>query len=99
MQVCFDEICRKEVIDMISGERLGFIDDVELDISGGRITSLIIFGSSRLFGLLGRDDDTILSCDEIRVVGEDIILVERSAKPNELKSTKKRRNSLSSLLK
>ena len=40
MQVCFDEICRKEVIDMISGERLGFIDDVELDISGGRITSL-----------------------------------------------------------
>ena len=83
MQVCFDEICRKEVIDMISGERLGFI----------------IFGSSRLFGLLGRDDDTILSCDEIRVVGEDIILVERSAKPHELKSTKKRRNSLSSLLK
>ena len=80
MQVCFDEICRKEVIDMISGERLGFIDDVELDISG-------------------RDEDTVLTCDEIRVVGEDIILVERSAKPHELKSTKKRRNSLSSLLK
>ncbi|MBQ6252920.1 YlmC/YmxH family sporulation protein [Ruminococcus sp.] len=99
MQVCFDEICRKEVVDIVSGERLGFIDDIELDISDGRVASLVIYGSSRLFGLFGRDEDTVLTCDEIRVVGDDIILVERSAKHHELKSLKKRRNSLSSLLK
>lgn len=99
MRLCFDDICRKEVIDMISGERLGFIDDIELDIESGSVTSLIIYGGQRLFGLLGRTDDTVLSCSEIKVVGEDIILVERSSESPEMKLTKKRRNSLSSLLK
>nr|WP_242838316.1 YlmC/YmxH family sporulation protein [Ruminococcus flavefaciens] len=99
LRLCFDDICRKEVIDMTSGERLGFIDDIELDIESGSVTSLIIYGGQRLFGLLGRTDDTVLSCSEIKVVGEDIILVERSSESPEMKWTKKRRNSLSSLLK
>jgi YlmC/YmxH family sporulation protein len=88
LRLCFDDICRKEVIDMISGERLGFIDDIELDIESGSVTSLIIYGGQRLFGLLGRTDDTVLSCSEIKVVGEDIILVERSSESPEMKLTK-----------
>ncbi len=99
MKLCFEDICRKEVIDMTSGERLGFIDDIELDINGGSVSSLIIYGGQRFFGLLGRTDDTVLTCGEIKVIGEDIILVERSQESSEMKSTKKRRNSLSSLLK
>ena len=99
MELCFDELCRKEVIDMTSGERLGYIDDIQLDIISGRVRSLVIFGGARLFGLLGRIEDTVLTCDQIRVVGDDVILVERSETASGTKFTKKDRNSLSSLLK
>ena len=30
MLLSFDELCRKEVIDIATGERLGYIDDIEL---------------------------------------------------------------------
>ena len=35
MLLGFEELCRKEVIDISTGERLGFIDDIELDIESG----------------------------------------------------------------
>ena len=99
MELCFDEMCRKEVIDMTSGERLGYIDDIRLDIISGSVRSLVIFGGARLFGLLGRVEDTVLTCDQIRVVGDDVILVERTENTAETKFTKKNEKPLSSLLK
>ena len=41
----------------------------------GRITSLIIYGRSRAFGLMGRDEDIVVRCSDIELVGEDTVLV------------------------
>ena len=49
----FSLLCRKEVIDISDGRRLGFVRDAVLDRQG-RIVSLIVPGRRRLFGLLGR---------------------------------------------
>jgi YlmC/YmxH family sporulation protein len=76
--VCsFEELRRKEVIDVKTGERLGYIDDVELSVSEGKAEKLVIYGNSRLFGLLGKEDDIIIRCSDIRVVGREVVLVER----------------------
>ncbi|MBR1823566.1 MAG: YlmC/YmxH family sporulation protein [Ruminococcus sp.] len=78
MLCTLDELRRKEVIDVKTGERLGFIDDIELDISDGTAKRLIIYGGSRFFGIFGKEDDVVIRCSDIKVVGREVVLVERS---------------------
>lgn len=68
----------KEVINIENGEKLGFIDDMEFESESGMIAAFIIMGRSRLWGLLGRDDDIILSVKDIELIGKDTILVRHS---------------------
>ena len=72
----FSELRYKEVIDVHSGFRLGYICDAEYDSSDGRLISLITPGKARFFGLFGREDDYVLPWDCIVRIGSDIILVE-----------------------
>ena len=73
----FDELRRKEVIDIKTGERMGFIDDIEINISDGRAERFIIYGGVRFFGILGKEDDAVIDCTDIKVVGRDIVLVDK----------------------
>ena len=99
MYLCFDELCRKEVIDIKNGERLGFVDDIEIDLSTSSIRSLVIYGGARLLGLFGRNEDIVISCSDIKVVGSDVVLVELSKTDNEQISTNNGRKRFLSLLK
>lgn len=73
---CFSALRYKEVIDVHSGRRLGYVCDAELDEQEGRLLSLITPGKTKLFGLLGREDDYILPWQSIVRIGPDIILFE-----------------------
>ena len=73
---CFSELRYKEVIDVHTGRRLGYVCDAELDLNDGRLMSLITPGRAKLFGLLGREDDYVLPWKCIARMGSDIILVE-----------------------
>lgn len=74
--VCsLSELRTKEVINAGTGIKLGYVDDIEFDTVTGNVTSIIIFGRPRAFGLMGRDDDIIIKCEDIEVIGEDTILV------------------------
>ena len=72
----FSELRYKEVIDIHSGYRLGYVFDAEFDHAEGRLLSLITPGRSRLFGLLGREDDYVLPGSCIARIGADISLVD-----------------------
>ena len=72
----FSELRYKEVIDVHTGHRLGYVCDAELDEAEGRLISLITPGRAKLFGLLGREDDYVLPWKCIVKMGRDIILVE-----------------------
>ena len=65
----------KEVINISDGKRLGYVDDVEIDTCTAQLVSLIIYGRAKLFGLLGRDNDTVIGWKEIDVIGPETILV------------------------
>ncbi len=69
------ELRRKEVINVKDGARLGFVCDVEFDELEGTVDAIIVPGPARFFGIFGRDEDYIISWDEIEKIGEDIILV------------------------
>lgn len=66
----------KEIIDVGSGCRYGYVGDVEVDLDSGRLRALVVPGRLRLLGLLGRTPDQIFPWERVRRFGEDIILVE-----------------------
>jgi YlmC/YmxH family sporulation protein len=67
---------QKEVININDGKRLGFVCDVEIDLSSGKLESIVIPGGNRLFGILGKESEYVIPCERIKKIGEDIILVE-----------------------
>ncbi|MBR4628000.1 MAG: YlmC/YmxH family sporulation protein [Ruminococcus sp.] len=79
MLCSLDELRRKEVIDISTGERLGYIDDVRFDLESASVEALLIYGRARLFGIFGRDDDIKVPCSDIKVVGSDVVLISRTA--------------------
>ena len=73
---CFiTDMHEKEVINLCDGAKLGNVCDVEIDTCTGCLVSVIIFGRSKCFGLLGREEDIKICWDEIKVIGDDTILV------------------------
>ncbi|MDE7104915.1 MAG: YlmC/YmxH family sporulation protein [Ruminococcus sp.] len=92
--VCsLEELKSKEVIDIKTGERLGYIDDVRMDTENSEVLSLLIYGGYRFLGIFGRESDTEIPCASVKVIGDDIILVDgsnsiicTSPKPKNLKN-------------
>ena len=72
----FSDLRCKEVIDVHTGFRLGWVCDAEFDDAEGRLCSLVTPGRAKLFGLLGREDDYVLPWSSIVRLGSDIVLVD-----------------------
>ena len=47
----------------------------KLITENAKLTAIIIYGRSRLFGLLGRTDDIMIPWENIDVIGDETILV------------------------
>lgn len=75
MKCTLSEMRNKEIINIKNGARLGYVDDVEFETETASVKSFIVYGRTRFFGFLGREDDLIITCDEIQVVGVDTILI------------------------
>lgn len=69
------ELCRKDVVQLGSGIKLGRADDLEFEVNGARVRALVLRGRPRLLGLLGRGEDLLIPWQEIETIGEDVILV------------------------
>ncbi len=76
MNCSISELKTKEVINISDGARLGFISDVEVNLEDGRITAITVPGAYRLMGFLGKDDDVIIKWENIKKIGDDIIIIE-----------------------
>ncbi len=79
----------KEVINVCDGTRLGFVDDVEVDTCTAQIVALVVYGHSKCFGLLGRENDIVIHWKDIEVIGEETVLVNFQCPPGKPCSPKK----------
>ena len=81
MQSCMEQCsigdlrCR-EVINICTCDRMGYVSDVLLDLCCGQVKALVVPGQAKYFGLIGRGEDCIVPWNAIRSIGEDLILVE-----------------------
>jgi YlmC/YmxH family sporulation protein len=66
----------KEVINICTGFRMGFVSDVLINVTNGCVVAIVVPGPCKFFGLFGRDGDYVIPWDCIKKFGDDIILVE-----------------------
>ena len=78
------ELQYKELVDITDGTRYGCIGDLEVDTESGAIQNIIIYGRSRAFGLLGRENDLIFPWSAIKRIGADLILIDGSIAKSQL---------------
>ena len=71
-----------ELIDIRTGERLGFADDFAVDTETGKLLAIIRYGKERCFGLFGREKDHEFPFSCVRQIGRQIILLD-SGQPYE----------------
>ena len=79
MECRLSELRYREVINVSTGARLGYVSDVIFDLTQGRIKALIVPGPARMLGVLGREGDYILPWESITRMGSDIILIDGKA--------------------
>ena len=76
MLVRLGDLRNRDVISMLDGVRIGQIGDVEIDTQSATLSAVVVYGRPRLFGLLGHEDDCVISWKHIRMIGEDAVLVD-----------------------
>ena len=79
------ELQYKELVDVNSGTRYGYISDLEINIEDGSIENLVVYGKPRALGLLGRHSDSVFPWSAVKRIVSDLILVDGRTKPPENK--------------
>ena len=75
MTARLNDLRYKEVISISGGMRLGYIDDIEMDISVGRILSVTVPGKPRFLGIFGRCEEYNVPWEKIVKIGDDIMSI------------------------
>ena len=66
MTVSFSQLRMKEIVNVSTGMKIGYADDIELDTETSEVISITVFGRQRAFGLMGRDEDIVIKCSDIK---------------------------------
>ncbi len=88
MDITFNELREKEIINVLNGKRMGRVEDIIFDKDEGTIKGVMVPGERKLFK---KSDDIFIPINELRKIGEDVILVKRASVmtpivPNELQN-------------
>lgn len=54
----------------------GFVQDVCADLENGNITSIIVPGSNKILNIFSSANDIVIPWQNIKCIGDDVILVE-----------------------
>lgn len=74
MRLC--ELREKEVINICTCKRLGYVEDLEFDLCEGCIKAIIVPERTKFRGIFGSDCEYVIPFDCIQKIGSDIIMVE-----------------------
>lgn len=67
---------QKQVIRTSDGKIIGFVYDVDANFEKGEIHSIIVAENSKLFGGINAKSSISIPWGKIKLIGEDVILVD-----------------------
>lgn len=67
---------QKEVIDITTGKILGFVVDVDAEFNAGSIKNIIVASTTGFLRSIGGKNNITIPWNKIKLIGEDVILVE-----------------------
>lgn len=70
----------REIINIADGQRLGFLEDLEIDVEHGTIKGIVVPGKTGFWRALFRGEDLYIPWENIKMIGSDVILVETHTK-------------------
>ena len=71
-----EDLRNRDVINMRDGVRIGILGDVELNTQTASLEAIVVYGRPRFFGLFGHEEDYVIPWRDIRMIGEDAVLVD-----------------------
>lgn len=72
MDISYNELKNKEIVNLCNGTKMGHIVDVVFDSDSGKVSGLVAPGEKRVFK---KTDDIFIPLEKVRRIGDDVILV------------------------
>ena len=72
MDISYNELKDREVINLNDGSRMGHIVDLIINFANNKVSGMVVPGERRLFR---KSDDIFIPIEKIRRIGDDVILV------------------------
>ena len=82
MEISFVELKDKEVVNIVDGRRLGHIIDITFEVPTGKVLGVVVPGQKRF---LHKSEDIFIPIENIKKIGEDVLLVRFGAEQHETK--------------
>lgn len=79
MSCCISDLRDKEIINICDGVRLGYVVDVEVDVTNGRVISIVASGECR--SLFGKTEEVVIPWECVERIGDETILVRAPEPP------------------
>ena len=73
------EMLRKEVINVFTGEKLGFAIDIDIDPETGRIAAIIL-PEKRVSSFFGRGGEVAVPWSDVSRISDDLIMINTDTK-------------------
>ena len=72
------ELQNKDVVDVLTGERIGNIIDIEISKEDGIVKKIILYEKKGLFSTLKNNGEIKVDFTDIKKIGQDVILVNKN---------------------
>lgn len=69
------QLKNKEIINISNGKSLGFVSDIEINLEKARIDALVLPAARSFLGIFSKDEEIEIKWKDVRLIGEDVILV------------------------
>ena len=78
------DIEEKDVINVVTGERIGFVSSLRIDTNSGQIIAITVQPSMKFVSFFSKDEaSVVVPWNQILKIGEDVIIVNVAQKLNE----------------
>ena len=72
------DLQNKDVVDVVSGEKIGNVVDAEISKDTGNILKVIVYDRRGFIGMIRGKEEVLISWQQIKKIGSDVILVSRN---------------------